>query len=139
VALGGTGAWAADKITSKGIAKNAVRAKHIKKGRVKAKHVKKNAVRTKHIRDGAVTEAKLVAGLEGPQGPPGRRASRDQSGVSTLGVAAFRPVRSATDHQIASNGVRVFLPGFPIFEAEFHDLPAGATITGVEFFSFDID
>lgn len=36
VALGGTGAWAADKITSKDIAKNAVRSKHIKAGQVKA-------------------------------------------------------------------------------------------------------
>jgi hypothetical protein len=34
-ALGGTGAWAADKITSKDIAKNAVRSKHIKNGQVK--------------------------------------------------------------------------------------------------------
>jgi hypothetical protein len=37
VALGGTGAWAADKITSKDIAKNAVRGKHIKDGQVKVK------------------------------------------------------------------------------------------------------
>ena len=51
VALGGTGAWAADKITSKDIARNAVRAKHIKK----------NAVRTPKIKNGAVTRAKLAA------------------------------------------------------------------------------
>jgi CxxC motif-containing protein len=37
VALGAGGAWAADKITSKDIAKNAVRSKHIKDGQVKAK------------------------------------------------------------------------------------------------------
>jgi hypothetical protein len=51
VALGGTGAWAAEKITSRDIAKNAVRAKHIKK----------NAVRTPEIEKRAVTRAKLAA------------------------------------------------------------------------------
>jgi hypothetical protein len=50
VALGGTGAWAADKITSADIAKNAVRSKQIKK----------NAVKTKKIADGAVTADKLA-------------------------------------------------------------------------------
>lgn len=50
VALGGTGAWAVDKITSRDIAKNAVTAKHIKR----------NAVRTGEIRRRAVTKAKLA-------------------------------------------------------------------------------
>ena len=45
VALGGTGAWAADKITSKDIKKNAVRSKHIKKDQVKAKQVKIGSVK----------------------------------------------------------------------------------------------
>jgi len=44
VALGGTGAWAADKITSKDIAKNAVRSKHVKKSAVRAKHIKARQV-----------------------------------------------------------------------------------------------
>jgi hypothetical protein len=51
VALGGTGAWAADKITSADIAKNAVRSKHIKK----------KAVKTPKIADRAVTADKLAA------------------------------------------------------------------------------
>ena len=50
VALGGTGAWAADRITSKDISKNAVRSKHIKK----------NAVATKKIKSNAVTAGKLA-------------------------------------------------------------------------------
>lgn len=47
VALGGTSAWAADKITSKEIAKNAVLSKHIKK------------VKTVDLANGVVTDAKL--------------------------------------------------------------------------------
>jgi hypothetical protein len=50
VALGGTGAWAADKITSADIAKNAVRTRHIKKG----------AVTTPKIANGAVTRESLA-------------------------------------------------------------------------------
>ena len=56
LALGGAGAWAADKITSKDIAKNAVR----------AKHVKKNAVKTPKIKDSAVTAAKLADDVDIP-------------------------------------------------------------------------
>lgn len=50
IALGGTGAWAAEQITSRHIAKDAVL----------AKHVKRNAVRTAEIRKGAVTKSKLA-------------------------------------------------------------------------------
>jgi len=49
VALGSTGAWAADKITSHDIARNAVHAKHIKAASVK----------TRKIADDAVTNGKL--------------------------------------------------------------------------------
>jgi len=49
VALGGTGAWAVDKITSKEIAKGAVR----------SKHVAKNAIKSKHLKDGTVTNADI--------------------------------------------------------------------------------
>ena len=49
VALGGTSAWAVDKITSKDIAKKAVR----------AKHVAPNAIKSKHVKDGNVTEADI--------------------------------------------------------------------------------
>jgi Collagen triple helix repeat (20 copies) len=72
VALGGTGAWAADKITSKDIAKGAVRSKHLKA----------SAVRTKHIKDGAVTAKKLAKGVQGLQGPPGARGERGADGAA---------------------------------------------------------
>ena len=49
IALGGTSAWAAVKITSADIAKNAVRSKHIKE----------SAVKTSKIADRAVTADKL--------------------------------------------------------------------------------
>jgi hypothetical protein len=62
LALGGTGAWAANHITSKDIAKNAVRSKQIKK----------NAVTTSKIADRAVTADKLANGVEGLRGPPGQ-------------------------------------------------------------------
>lgn len=54
VALGGTGAWAADKITSKEIAKNAVRSKHIKTGQVKAADLGKKAVKATKLANNAV-------------------------------------------------------------------------------------
>lgn len=57
VAMGGTGAWAAEKITSKDIAKNAVRAKHIKAG----------AVTEPKIAGGAVTAGKLAGDVDNTQ------------------------------------------------------------------------
>jgi hypothetical protein len=69
VALGGTGAWAADKITSKDIAKN--------------------AVKTAKIADAAVTEAKLAEGVvglqgeRGPQGPAGPKGDQGDPGPAT--------------------------------------------------------
>lgn len=76
VALGGTAAWAADKVTSKDIAKSAIRPKHIKK----------SAVKTPKIADRAVTVRKLADGLgslQGPQGPKG------DPGPSTVYSARF--------------------------------------------------
>jgi hypothetical protein len=75
VALGGTGAWAADKITSADIAKNAIRSKHIKK----------SAVKTSKIADHAVTADKLadgVAGLRGEQGLPGEQGPAGQDATN---------------------------------------------------------
>jgi hypothetical protein len=49
VALGGTSAWAVDKITSKEIARGAVR----------SKHVAPNAIKSKHVKDGNITNADI--------------------------------------------------------------------------------
>jgi hypothetical protein len=72
LALGGTGAWAATKITSKDIAKSAVRSKQIKK----------NAVKTSKIANQAVTADKLADGLEGLQGPPGQEGPPGQDATN---------------------------------------------------------
>ena len=96
VALGGTGAWAADKITSADIAKNAVRSKHIKK----------SAVKTSKIADRAVTADKLaggVKGLQGEQGPPGQDATNlfayilDNGGAETASVHYGSGVTAVND------------------------------------------
>jgi hypothetical protein len=93
VALGGTGAWAADKITSKDIAKNAVRSKQIKK----------NAVKTSEIANRAVTADKLADGLEGLQGPPGQDATnlfayvRDSGGAIAASVQYGSGVTAVSD------------------------------------------
>jgi hypothetical protein len=55
VALGGTGAWAADKITSKEIARNAVRAKHIKAQNVKGADLAPNAISSAKVADDSLT------------------------------------------------------------------------------------
>jgi hypothetical protein len=80
VALGGTGAWAADKITSNDIARNAIRAKHIRK----------NAVRTPKIKNGAVTRAKLAA-------PTLFAFIRDFGGANTANIEYGKGVTAVTD------------------------------------------
>ena len=99
--LTGGGAYAASKIGSKDIAKNAVRAKHIKKNHVRAKHIKPGHVRTRHILDGTVTAEKLAEGVEGlqgepgpqglpgPQGPPGPTPSAAASSTDTVEIMGF--------------------------------------------------
>jgi hypothetical protein len=62
VALGGTSAWAADKITAKDIAKNAVRSKHIKKNAVTRPKIAGGAVSTSKLANGSVITQKLGDG-----------------------------------------------------------------------------
>jgi hypothetical protein len=61
VALGGVGAYAADKITSKEIKKNAVRAKHIKGGAVGADELADGAVRAAALAKSSVTGDAVAA------------------------------------------------------------------------------
>jgi hypothetical protein len=62
VALGGVGAYAAEKITSKEIKKNAVRAKHIRGGAVGADELANGAVRRAALAKGSVTGEALANG-----------------------------------------------------------------------------
>ncbi len=61
VALSGT-AWAATKITSSDIAKDAVTAKKIKNGAVKGNKIPDGALGSAKLKDGAVSSAKILDG-----------------------------------------------------------------------------
>jgi hypothetical protein len=79
------GAVAATLITSKDIAKNAVKSKHIKNKGVKGKDLKGNAVKSKHVRDGSLLSddfaaGQLPAGETGPVGPAGPRGDKGDKG-----------------------------------------------------------
>jgi hypothetical protein len=93
LALGGTSAWAASKITSEDIAKDAVRAKQIKK----------NAVKTSEIAKRAVTADKLAEGVQSIQGPPGQDATNlfayviDNGGAPAASVQYGSGVTAVSD------------------------------------------
>lgn len=90
VAMSGTGAWAADKITASDIAKNAVRAKHIKVA----------SVTEPKIAPGAVTAAKLAgdvdntqilwANVQGPVSSPTLIRGKGATDVSVGGTGRVR-------------------------------------------------
>ena len=65
IALGGVGAWAADRIGPKEIKPRAVRAKHIKPKAVRARHIKPDAVRAIQIGQGQVGPGELAANAVG--------------------------------------------------------------------------
>ena len=71
VALGGTGAYAADRIGSSQIAKNAVAAKHIKDGQVKSADV----------RDGSLLAADFATGQLPAGGGPGTAGAKGETGA----------------------------------------------------------
>lgn len=79
-ALATGGAYAAEKIGSSEIAKNAVRAKHVKNKQVKPRHLANQAVRTPALADGAVTKAKLAEGIDGTPGPAGPQGEQGEPG-----------------------------------------------------------
>jgi hypothetical protein len=82
VALGGTSAWAADKITSEDIAKNAVRSKHIKKGSVETSEIATRSVTADKL---AKDAGNLFAYI------------RDEGGADTANVAYGSGVSAVSD------------------------------------------
>jgi hypothetical protein len=62
LALSGGAVWAANKITSKQIGKEAVKTKNLAKGAVKTKNLAKNAVKKKNLAKNSVVAAKLAKG-----------------------------------------------------------------------------
>ncbi len=122
IALGAGGAWAANKITSKQIAKNAVRAKHIKKNQVRAKHIKASQVRTKQIADGSVTAAKLLDG-------PGSGVDADAlDGIGSGGFLASNRILYGGAPAAEDEALVFRWPGTGV-EVRTHDVGAGDSIT----------
>jgi hypothetical protein len=81
VTLGFGTAYAADKIGSKDIAKNAVKSKHIKAGNVKKPDLAAGAVNTAKVADGSLLAADFAAG-QLPQGPRGEQGPQGPAGPS---------------------------------------------------------
>jgi hypothetical protein len=119
VALGTGGAYAASKIGSKDIKRDAVRAKHVNKNAIGSPELRRNAVKANHLRagsvrtgkipDGAVTAAKLAEdvisgpvgpkgdkGDEGPQGPPGAKGDSGATNLTSRRVTEFAPAGART-------------------------------------------
>jgi hypothetical protein len=84
IALGLGSAYAADKIGSKDIAKNAVKSKHVKGKAVKTKHIAKGAVNSKKVADRSLLSVdfapnQLPQGAKGDPGPQGQQGERGPS------------------------------------------------------------
>lgn len=80
IALGTGGAYAADKIGSKDIAKSAVKAKHIGKSQVRAKHLADGSVTARSLSSGLGVSG--PAGATGPAGPPGPAGATGATGAT---------------------------------------------------------
>jgi hypothetical protein len=94
VALGGTSAWAADKITSGQIAKNAVLSKHIKRGQVKRADIGPRAVTSSKVADGSLATADLADGAI--------NGAKLAAGAATTAKIADSAINSA---KVANNGL----------------------------------
>jgi hypothetical protein len=86
IALGLGSAYAADKIGSKDIAKNAVKSKHIAKEQVKTSDLARGAVKSPTVADGSLLSEdfapdQLPQGDPGPQGPKGDTGATGPQGA----------------------------------------------------------
>lgn len=80
VALGGTGAWAANQLVgSSDIRKNAVLSRHLKNGNVKQADLATNAVNSARVADGSLLSADFAAG-QIPRGATGSAGSQGSTG-----------------------------------------------------------
>lgn len=121
IAVGAGGAWAADKITSKQIARDAVRSKHIKKNQVLARHIKRSQVNTKHLVNQAVTAKKLLDG-------PGSRVDADTlDGIGSGGFLASNRVLYGRGVSDADGALVLRWPGAGV-EVRTHDAGEGDSI-----------
>ena len=91
VALGGTSAYAADRIGSRDIAEDAVVAKHIKDGQVKSGEVGDGSLLAQDFATGQIPAGARgpagpqgVPGVEGPVGPEGPQGAQGPQGAPGL-------------------------------------------------------
>ena len=88
LALGGTSAYAADRLTSSDIAKSAVTSKHVKDGQIKTKDVRDGSLLATDFAAGQIPAfggsgsdgAAGPRGATGPQGPAGERGAEGPVG-----------------------------------------------------------
>src|SRR5215213_8627548 len=84
LALSGGAVWAANKITSKQIAKGAVKTKNLANGAVKTKKLAGKAVTSAKLADGAVTSAKIGDGAV--------NFAKISAGTNVIGTATAGPL-----------------------------------------------
>jgi hypothetical protein len=89
-ALGGASAYAAEKLTSKQIAKSAIKSKHVKDGQIASVDVKDNSLSGADINESTLElpttapgpGATGAAGPVGPQGPKGETGAKGEQGAT---------------------------------------------------------
>jgi hypothetical protein len=127
VALGGT-AWAATKISSKDIKRDAVRAKHVKKDAIRADEIRANAVGSAEIADNQVTGADVAEGTLGEV--PRAAVAGGAHPIAFANVNSDGTVELANSKGITNANVEFF--GSPEHTYCFRDLPfdpRGAQVT----------
>jgi hypothetical protein len=80
IALGGTSAYAADRIGSSEIAKGAVTAKHIKDGQVKSADVRDGSLLAQDFAAGQLAAGDAKSGVPGPAGAKGETGPQGPAG-----------------------------------------------------------
>ena len=131
VALGGTGAWAADQlVSSSDIRKNAVLSRHLKNGNVKRADLAKNAVNSAKVANGSLKRADFAAG----QIPVGATGSAGPKGATgSTGAAGAPGATGPTGPEGAPNPDAETLGGFDPddFVRYGSVIPSGVTVKGV--------
>jgi hypothetical protein len=134
VALGGTGAWAANQLVgSSDIRKNAVLSRHLKNGNVKRADLAKNAVNSAKVANGSLRSADFAAG-QIPKGPTGNAGPQGQAGAAgATGEAGATGATGPTGPEGAPNPNADTLEGFDSddFVRYGSVIPSGVTVRGV--------
>lgn len=134
VALGGTGAWAANQLVgSSDIRKNAVLSRHLKNGNVKRADLAKNAVNSAKVANGSLRSADFAAG-QIPKGPTGNAGPQGQAGAAgATGEAGATGATGPTGPEGAPNPNANTLEGFDSddFVRYGSVIPSGVTVRGV--------